>query len=229
MDNHWLKEAVINNADWCDAMATAHGVATRYNESVWATEYSMPRFYPNVITLQRGIQIDELVESIAANLPAGWGVKDSFDELRLDDLGFRSAFQAHWYCRPPGNYEPNHKESKFDLTTVNSQAELRNWISGWGQGDGIFNSSIAADNSVELIYATREGDVVSGLALYHSAGSVGISNVFGTGEALLGCLAKVVETHSSKGIVGYGDENEIRTLSGFGFEKMGDLRIWLNR
>lgn len=227
MDNHWLKEAVINNADWCDAMATAHGIATRYNEYVWATECSMPRFYPNVITLQRGMLIDELVDSIAANLPAGWGVKDSFDELRLDVLGFKSAFQAHWYCRPPGNYETKYKESKFNIRTVNSEADLRNWVSGWGQGDGIFNSSIVADDSVELIYATQDGDVVSGLAINHSAGSVGISNSFGTADALLDCLIRVVEKYSSKGIVGYGDKKEAETLSVFGFEKIGDLRVWL--
>ncbi|MFK8077567.1 MAG: hypothetical protein AB8B84_13355 [Granulosicoccus sp.] len=208
-------------------MATAHGVATNYNESVWSTGYSMPRFYPNVITMQKGIQIDDVIESIAPNLPAGSGVKNSFDELKLEDLGFRSAFQAHWYCRPPGKNVTKHKESKLELRTVNSQADLRYWVSGWGQGDGIFNSSIAADECVELIYATQGGDVLSGLVINHSEGSVGISNIFGTGDALLTCLAAVVETHSSKGIVGYGDENEIATLSVFGFEKIGDLRVWI--
>lgn len=227
METPWLKEAIINNANWCDAMAAAHGVATDLTDDVWFTSYGMPSFYPNVITLQKGIQINRLVESISQKLPAGWGVKDSFDDLGLDGLGFRSALRAHWYCRPPGKYQPKRKKPKYDIKIVNNVADLQCWVSGWGLGDGIFNTSLVADGCVQLMYATQGCEVVSGLAINHSVNSVGISNIFGAEDALLECLDTVVGAHSMKGIVGYGDESEIAALSGFGFEKIGDLRIWL--
>ena len=227
MENYWLTEAVSNNAAWCDAMAASHGIATKCDESVWSSEYPMPSFYPNIVTLRRGILLDEIIDTIAAQLSVGWGVKDSFCELKLETRGFTLAFEARWYCCLPRQFVINESCQKVQVKTVKNKVDLNRWVIAWGDGEEIFHSALLKDSSVELLYVECDGEVVSGVATNQSGASVGISNSFGRDDDLLGCIASIVKKNPQKGIVGYGDKAEITTLSKVGFEEIGDLRVWL--
>ena len=90
--------AARNNARWCDAVCRAHGNPGEFHDDLWLNRHRVPRFYPNAGTLaepsQRQLElIDEL---LAARLPSGWAVKDSFCALDLASRGFRVLFGAEW-------------------------------------------------------------------------------------------------------------------------------------
>lgn len=162
MDVSWINEAVFNNAAWCNAVAASHGIATTRNESIWLSEHPMPRYYPNIITLTMGARIDDLIDTIASQLPSGWGIKDSFSELELEEKGSGIAFEAQWYCRLPNQPASETNQSGSQFKTVQSASELNRWITAWGEGDGILNSTLLENNAIELIYVERDGKVVSG-------------------------------------------------------------------
>jgi hypothetical protein len=229
MDNYWLTEAVSNNAAWCDAMAASHDIKTYRDGSIWCSEYPMPSFYPNIVTLRRDVVIDETIDRIVANLPSGWGVKDSFSELSLEGMGFNLAFVAHWYRCLPNHCGNIDNLKNVRVKTVKSDTDLIRWVEAWGDGNEIFTPSLLKNCGIELLYVERNGEVVSGMATNQSEGSIGISNSFGREGDLLGCVATVKEKHPQKGIVGYGDKTEIGILSKVGFEEIGDLKIWLRR
>ena len=95
--------AARNNARWCDAVRRAHGNPGEFHDDIWLNRHRVPRFYPNAGTLgepsQRQLElIDEL---LAARLPSGWAVKDSFSgTLDLASRGFRVLFGAEWIYLP---------------------------------------------------------------------------------------------------------------------------------
>lgn len=229
MEKHWLNEAVFNNAAWCDAIAVTHGITTNWNESVWLCEQPMPPRYPNIVTLKSGSLIDEQISAIDPRLPLGWAIKDSLGDLELEKGGFALAFKAHWYCRLPNQTMSEQLISRFSLSTVKTKFELNRWVTAWGEGNGIFNSSLLENDAIELLYLEQNNSIVSGLATNQSGDSIGISNMFGQPADISRCAAFVAERHPDHGIVGFGDKAEVATLSKLGFEEIGDLRIWLRR
>jgi hypothetical protein len=93
-----LRLAVKNNAQWCDLVCRAAGIATTWQTEFWVAGRSTPRFYPEAITLQPNLAPAELI----AALPAGrCSIKDSFADLGLGDDGFRELFTARWFYRDP--------------------------------------------------------------------------------------------------------------------------------
>ena len=79
-----LEEKIIraarNNAEWCDAVCRAHGNPGEFHEGMWLNRHQVPRFYPNAGTLGAPSQqqLDLIDELLAARIPGGWAVKDSF-------------------------------------------------------------------------------------------------------------------------------------------------------
>ncbi|MFK7859138.1 MAG: hypothetical protein AB8B64_09965 [Granulosicoccus sp.] len=229
MDNHWLNEAIYNNAVWCHAIAASHGISSKWETSAWVSQHSMPPLYPNIITLRSGKLIDEQISAVRSQLPLGWAIKDSFAELELKDKGFTHAFNAYWYCRTPHQNVIDEYNPVLHIETVKTRLELNAWVIAWGDSKRVFNDSLLENKAVELIYMTRNGKVLAGLATNHSSESVGMSNAFGKPDDVLSCVASVIRKYPDKGIVGYGNEAEIATLSILGFKETGNLRIWLCR
>lgn len=227
MEDFWLNEAVFNNVAWCNSVATSHGVSTTQNESIWFSEHPMPRFYPNIISLGADAPIDESINTIDPQLPSGWGIKDSYCDLVLDRKRFTVAFEAQWYCRLPDQHALKPENSVSQVSVVQTPAELGRWIAAWGEGEGILNATLLENKAVELVFIERDDRIVAGLAMNHSGDSIGISNMFGALEDTLICVVSLIEKYPTKGIVGYGDNTELATLSKIGFEAIGNLRVWL--
>jgi hypothetical protein len=227
MENTWLSEAVSNNAAWCAAVADSHRIPSGWSDSIWSSEHPMPPLYPNIVTLHSDVEIYDQIGDIDPQLPTGWGIKDSFKELQLDDKGFAVAFEAFWYCRAPRELKPNEIGANTRVENVSSQSELERWENAWGEKPGIFKSLLLADDDVELVYVEKDGRFVSGLVANQSGKVVGISNAFGQPEGILACIDSVGDKHPTKGIVGYGGKAELAALSKVGFREIGELQIWL--
>ena len=227
MVRKWLIEAVLNNAAWCDAVAASHGITSRWEDSLWLSECPMPPFYPNIVTLESGVQIDEQIDTIGPHLPLGWGIKDSFSELDLHTNGFVPAIDAYWFCRLPGQSPTLENESRCQLQTVQTKRELDRWVAAWGEGNRVFNLLLLENSAVNLFFTERDGKIVSGLAANLSGDSLGISNAYGQEDDMVGCVDLVVQRHPERAVVGYGDQSEVEALSRIGFKVIGDLRVWL--
>lgn len=228
MNHHRLTEAVANNEAWCSAVAASHGITAQRSDLVWHVDQPMPPLYPNIITLAANAQVDQLIEAIDPQLPTGWGIKDSFGTLDLSDRGFAIGFDAQWYCREP-NLVSMSSAPGLELKTVTGPATLAHWTAAWGEATGILTPQLLNDESVELVFLERAGDIVSGLATNRSGAVVGISNAFGAPNDILLCVTAVCEQHPAQGVVGYGGVQELETINALGFEPLGNLRVWLKQ
>src|SRR5258708_35033391 len=97
-----------NNALWCNVVCEAQGLLTEFRDGLWLTKASVPRFYPNVVTLED--RPEEQLATIAQLYSSDKGlgaVKDSFASLDLASQGFTVLFEATWLWREPNPTPPN--------------------------------------------------------------------------------------------------------------------------
>jgi hypothetical protein len=216
--------AVLNNADWCAAMAAAHGLASRRTARAWLCDAPMPPFYPNAVTLAPGLDPPALVADLPRGLPGGWGLKDSFRDLDLAGHGFAPLFDAEWMARAPGVPWP---AAEAPVVPVTAPDRLARWAAAWGEaGARIFVPALLADPRVGFFAVEAAGGTVAGLAVMRSAGVLGFSNAFGAPGDLAACLRAL---GADAAIVGYGSPEEVAGLAPLGFRPTGPLRIWAKR
>ncbi len=136
-------------------------------------------------------------------------------------------FDAVWYARPPSACSGASAKS----AQVSSAAELAQWAAAWGEtpaGESIFVPEILAEPGVAVLHDGRLG---AGLVAYRSqAGTIiGMTNIFGDGEAREGCIASLIGRNPGCTLVGYGPEEEAASLVRLGFQAIGPLAVWLVR
>ena len=98
-----LELAVRNSAAWCDAVCRAHGIPGEFHQHLWLNQNSVPRFYPNAVTLTTTVGAAEEL-SFIRSLPAAQrlripAVKVSCSPLDLAPLSFAALFEATWLVR----------------------------------------------------------------------------------------------------------------------------------
>jgi len=189
----------------------------------------MPPLYPNIVTLDSDLDINQTIDQIDPLLPVGWGIKDSFKNLQLEKKGFAIAFDAFWYCLNPEKQSTIEKAVESQAKCATNEIDFGRWVKAWGQTAGVFRPSLLLDDTVKLLYTEKGCQIVAGLATNHSGDSVGISNAFGQPSGIRECIKSITDNHPSKGIVGYGDKTEVTSLENMGFRKLGELRIWIRR
>ena len=86
--------AARNNADWCDAYCRSQGVGGQFAADCWSSPRRTPPRYPDAVTLAPGVVVDVVLGRIDTG--PGCSVKDSFDDLDLDSVGFARLFRAAW-------------------------------------------------------------------------------------------------------------------------------------
>lgn len=172
-----LYQAVRNNASWCAAVWTTHGIAVRANDGFLSTAGAVPRLYPDVMTLQPRTDA-RLIASALADRPLA-SVKDSYADVDLAPFGFRVLFDAEWFTFEPGRGSGR----RLDAADTTFDADFRRWVDGWLEVDGApcpLLPSLVHDARTALIL-TSDGEVdAAGGAIGHAeAGVVGVSNAWG--------------------------------------------------
>jgi len=197
----------------------------------WVNAETVPRFYPNVVSLTTGeSDIDEqrqIVEMLLkSHLPGRWAVKDSFKTLDIARLGFDVLFEANWIRKvepkapTPGSAPPRSHAAVSGLS----------WERAKPGGEG-FPASLFSDDNFAMFSGRRDGAVTAGGTLYRSDGVVGISNVTADVDEApavwrdLAMLAAV--TFPNLPIVGYESGDELKAARRAGFEVGDPLRIWV--
>ncbi len=232
--------AARNNAELCDAVCAAHGNPGEFHDEMWLNRRQVPRFYPNAGTLaepsQRQLGLTD--ELVAARLPRGWAVKDSFCMLELASRGFQLLFAAEWIYLPisrMGAVAAEGKATRWEV--VRDDRALAEWESAWSRAGGdagedrIFVPALLDNKDVAVLAGYRDGRIVAGAIANRSDGVVGWSNFFAPAAQMRDraaeSLATIGQVFPGLPIVGYEHGDELRNARALGFESIGPLRVWM--
>ena len=135
MMNERIKQAIYNNAVWCDTVCRTHGWPGEFREDMWVQWHGSLPYYPNAVTLTDARDLTaqhQLIQHLAeARLPEGCGVKDSFCVLDLTPLGFEPLFEATWLYRPAALTSPVERIQGVHWQRVQEATELMAWERAW--------------------------------------------------------------------------------------------------
>jgi hypothetical protein len=244
VDDERAVQATRNNALWCDAVCCSHAALTLFTDAAWISFDRVSRLYPNVVTLLPdavAAQLDS-IEDLSVRLPAaGWAVKDSFQTLDLATMGFEELFEATWVHRTAlvEAVWPGRRDGLTQATRVTSERDLGRWEEAWSGApldphastDRTFLPALLADEDIAFIAITNGEDLVAGLIANRAASATGISNLFvrGPNPRRLGaaCVLAAADLWPELPLVSYASGPELEGLLSFGFDAVGDLRVWL--
>jgi hypothetical protein len=230
--------AARNNAEWCDAVCRAHNNPGEFHDGIWISRYPVPRFYPNAGTLAEPSprQLALIDELIAAHLPPGWAVKDSFSMLDLESRGFRILFEAEWIYLPVSRVKDSARTSaRWEI--MRTDIALAEWESAWREAaadtgeDRIFLPPLLENKDVAVVAGFRDGHIVAGAIANRSDEVVGWSNFFAPATEMFdhaaASLATIAAVFPRLPIVGYEHGDDLRNAHSIGFESIGPLRVWI--
>lgn len=234
--SEWAGAAARNNAEWCDAVCRAHGLAGEFGAGAWSSARRTPPLYPDAVSLTPGISPGDLVARIDTASP-GCSVKDSFACLDLEPLGFEVLFEAQWIHRPAGE-APADPPAAVRWEPLRSADSLPEWESAWNDGErgtGLFRPELLAGDTTFLSGTRADGKIVAGAVASPGESVVGISNLFAAGDApggeesaWAGCLTQVARLWPGLPVVGYESGESLDTAVRQGFTPVGLLRVWLS-
>ena len=235
-------QAARNNALWCDTICRAHGIPTEFHAQLWLSRQSVPRFYPNAVTLANpgagSAQLAHMYQLLAEALPASAGVKDSFCTLELVPIGFHQLFEATWLWRE-SRPQLDRAVAQVDWFSVRDADKLAEWETAWNGGAGeqpapparIFPPALLADPDIVFIAASIGQRIVAGAIANRTGDVVGLSNVFAPDGAAArfwpGCVRTAMDAFAGLPLVGYEHGGELAIALAIGFEAVGPLRVWV--
>ena len=162
-------QAVYNNAVWCDTICKAHGNPGVFEPGIWFNTKSVPRFYPNAVTLTRTQeeQYSSIKKLITEEMIEHFGVKDSFASLNLDELGFTTLFEAEWLWLSPEVAMPLNHFQDIQWQIVKNPDELMHWEVAWNNGElgdnaRIFLPNLLDNPDVIFIAGYKQQHIVAG-------------------------------------------------------------------
>jgi hypothetical protein len=222
--------AARNNAVWCSIVAGTHGVVGTFEPDAWACPTRTPEFYPDAVTLRRGVDVGHLLGRI--DVASGCSIKDSFADLDLTPAGFEPLFDASWIRRPTG--PPSRSTSARRWRVVSDAVALGEWETAWLDGETgprIFRPSLLGRDDVAILAIAAPDGATTTAILNVTDGVVGLSNVVtGTGdpiETLSVVLAAAARLFPGLDIVGYEQGALLDAARQVGFEVIGPLRVWM--
>ena len=233
--------AAYNNAMWCDAVCRAHDRPGEFHETLWFTRLGSPCFYPDAVTIAGAeaapAQLEAIASLIGATRQREWFVKDSFQSLHLNSLGFEPLFDAEWIALSGARPGVKHNPQEYRSTIVTGEAGLIAWEQSWAGEEvnaaaisepRVFMPSLLADTDVVFVSIQGEGGIAGGGILNRGAEVVGLSNLFGPKIDLVwrGLTAMAGEIFPGLPLVGYERGNELAEAKLAGFETVGPLRVW---
>ena len=240
MTSKYLALAAQNNAHWCDAVCRAHDLPGEFHEELWLTRRGTPRFYPDVVTTAGAeaapAQTAAIADLVMSNRQREWFVKDSFNCLRLQTLGFRPLFDAEWIAMSGARSDVVHHQSGHRPTIVSDEDGLTAWEQSWaganaaasGPQTRVFKPRLLADDNIRFVSIKGADGGDGGGILNRGANVVGLTNLFGSklDRVWRDLIVLASEIFPGAPLVGYehGDDLSLAKLAGF--EAIGHLRIW---
>lgn len=223
-----VKRAIENNIALCERVAIANGVHPVSVDGVWMSLQPMPPYYPNLITTVPKLDISKHLEKLNGLLSPGWGVKDSYSDLDLPASRFRVAVSGNWFSVLINADSHYSLSDNSNVIVVQSESQFTRWVSAWDPAmEGkIFPADIWRKDDLRFVLVERNNQVVGGFLLNGKRCDIGLSNWFGELDVVSSALSKVIA--SSQRVVGYANGEELNALSGFGFEPLQAMKVWIS-
>lgn len=222
-----VKEAVRNNALWCDAVSRAHGADGQFLEGLWISEGPTPPFFPNAITLSpddSGRQLAKVEMLVDGGRLENWGVKDSYCTLELGGHGFQQVLKGEWILRVPQAKGGRGKIGSTPWRVVTTERELSAWEEKWHRDNGqecttrVFFRTMLEDPRLSFWGAFEGTRIVAGAISFRTGCVVGVSNIFPIGGFGLQCIHEIGRHYPDFPLVGYEDNKDLEAISALGFQ-----------
>ncbi|MFZ5895189.1 MAG: hypothetical protein ACOY0T_29280 [Myxococcota bacterium] len=234
--------AVANNAAWCEAVCSAHGVPGEFHDGYWVNWGKVPAYTSKLIALndgQRAAQLEAIRELMKRDRAQGFSVKDAFQSLDLGSLGFEELFRASWIQRDVSDV-PRDSAERLSWSPVRDESELAAWEHAWrgssanedAPSERVFPASLLR-SGVTFLSGERQGVTVATAALLRTGDVVGLCNVFSAvadvGPLYPGCARLAHELYPGLALVGYERGAALSGAERAGFRRLADLTVWLLR
>ena len=147
--NDLVAAAARNNAEWCDALCRAHGIAGTFEETRWWSPVRTPPLYPDVVTLVRGLSPEAVLDGVDAGPRCS--VKDSYGDLDLTPAGFEVLFPAQWIACDPAQIRAG---SGLRWGALTDDHQLVQWEAAWDDDPGpgrFFPPALLADPAIAFL------------------------------------------------------------------------------
>lgn len=215
--------ATLNNIVWCEIVCETHGITATSSKHIWRTTSKAPAFYPDIITSDSCVTIDEVVDIIGNNDISS--IKDSFANLDMSQFGFGMLFKAEWiYHEPVDNLEP----VQTGWCHVTTEKELADWTSVHGS-ENVIRPELLARPDVKIFLHKKKGEVAGFIASL-GANAVGISNVFSSvnsGNAWSDIHNIAAVDFPGLPMVGYERGDGLTAALQSGWTTVGSLNVWV--
>ena len=221
MPDDLLLAAVRENATWCDAVASAHGLTGSWSSTVWSCPIRTPPLHPDAVTLSPTATMADVVDRIDASVP-GATVKDSFATLPTGD-SWAVLFDGSWLHHPPSapgvGVEP--------WQAIDSK-HFEEWLTAW-DGPSAVLRPVLPDPTV-VVLAGSGAAITSGAVLHDDGLVVAISNLFAPAAAdpaatWAGCVEAATRRWPDRPIVGYESGDALTGALARGSLALGPMRV----
>lgn len=238
-----MARAVRNNARWCDGVCRAHGTPGEFHEAYWIHRGRVPPYTSKLITLTGSSHAAPQLKAIESLIHAGpdvsFSIKDAFQVLELEPLGFRVLFDATWLALPPDAAAPSDARETLQWSLVRDRDELSEWEAAWrgspanaagADAPRVFPPSLLHEPGVHFLAGKRAGATVASGALNRTGSVVGLCNVFTGGEdagpLYPGCVRLARSLYPKLPLVSYARGAELAQAEAAGFTLMHGLTVW---
>jgi len=226
-----LREAALNNAEWCHLFCRSHGIVGCFDDVAWSSAARTPTFYPDAVTLVPGCSAQTLISRVDAT--AGCSIKDSFADLDLSAYGFEVLFTAEWLWQ---KHVRGLALSKA-WSTVVAADELERWEAVWGEPPAprpFFRGELLADKRIKIFARSDKGRFRAGAVANRSQGVIGLTNVFDVDGDLESAWSDSASAARAvwgpmMPVVGYDTGESLDAAHRAKFEPIGSLVVWVNR
>jgi hypothetical protein len=223
-----LSAAIANNVAWCATVCSAHAVGDRSDSTLWATDATPPRYYPDVITLGRDTPASAVAAIVAGRARAS--VKDSFARLDLAALDLRVLFDARWLAWIPADgVRPPDPKARW--SPIRTAAVLARWEAAWATGPddrGTFPPVLLERTDVHFLAGWRDGEITAAFVAFETGRFVGITNEHGGLDraGFAAGLSAIGALRGDRPVIGYAADRAASALVNAGATELGRLRVW---
>ena len=221
-----------NNADWYEAMFTAHGRGYDRTPFAFIGQDPPPPYHSNLTTTSPEPSDAQIraIDEVAEWFPDGFGIKDGFCGVDLRRWGLEPFIEASWLWSAP-------RTPRTPWLRIRTKDELIAFETAWkAMGSPSdhpqFPTTLLDRDDLAFFAEVVNGQIQAGCIGHRSRDCVGLSNVFGADrtQILFETVASVVQVlQPGAPLVGYDWGEDLVLMQACGFEAVGSLRICATR
>lgn len=217
--------AANNNADWYSMMFDIHGLRYERSNLAFVAAEQPPPFHSTMVTLDPDTS-DALLGLIPSRAEQPrFGIKDSFNELRFEDLDLVELFSASWLW---ADQLPAADTAGWER--IETPEKLERWEAAWKIGGSQTEERQFPDPILErtdvALFGRMDGiGYDAGVIANRSNDCVGVSNAFCAPDDYPAAAALCAEFGAGLPIVGYERGDDLAAAKEAGFVTTGKLRV----